>query len=191
MWVQSLCREDPLENGMATHSSVLAWEIPWTEEPSRLQSMRSQRVRHDLLTTPTAHKHAAIQMRRRSHSLEAEHHRVILGLLSQNTIDCVASTTETYFFPSLEARTTRSRSSRVSCPWGLSSCLLTVFSNGSESHLRHCDGLLFRYWNQHESPSLMTSLNISYLSKVPSPNCTTLRVKASTHEFGGTNRLSP
>ena len=37
----------PLEEGMATHSSVLAWEIPWTEEPGGLQSMGSQRVRHD------------------------------------------------------------------------------------------------------------------------------------------------
>ena len=39
--------EDPLEKGMATRSSILAWEIPWTEEPGRLQSMGSQRVRHD------------------------------------------------------------------------------------------------------------------------------------------------
>ena len=43
-WVWSLSREDPLEEGMATHSSILTWEIPWTEEPGRLQSMRSQRV---------------------------------------------------------------------------------------------------------------------------------------------------
>ena len=43
----SLSREDPLEEAMATHSSTLAWEIPWTEEPGRLQSMRSQRVRHN------------------------------------------------------------------------------------------------------------------------------------------------
>ena len=43
-WVQSLGQEDPLEKGMATHSSVLAWRIPWTEEPGRLQSMGSQRV---------------------------------------------------------------------------------------------------------------------------------------------------
>ena len=41
-WVQSLGQEDPLEQEMATHSSMLAWEIPWTEEPRRLQSMRSQ-----------------------------------------------------------------------------------------------------------------------------------------------------
>ena len=45
--VQSLGLEDPLEQEMATHSSILAWKIPWTEEPGRLQSMRSQRVGHD------------------------------------------------------------------------------------------------------------------------------------------------
>ena len=45
--VQSLGQEDPLEEGMATHSSILAWSIPWTEEPGGLQSMGSQRVRHD------------------------------------------------------------------------------------------------------------------------------------------------
>ena len=44
--VQSLGQEDPLEKGMATHSSILAWRIPWTEEPGRLH-MGSQRVRHD------------------------------------------------------------------------------------------------------------------------------------------------
>ena len=45
--VQSLCREDPLEKGMTTHTSVLAWRILWTEEPSRLQSIGLQRVGHD------------------------------------------------------------------------------------------------------------------------------------------------
>ena len=50
MQVQSLGWEDPLEEEMATHSSVLAWEIPWTEEPRELQSAGSQRVRHDLAT---------------------------------------------------------------------------------------------------------------------------------------------
>ena len=44
--VQFLGQEDPLEKGMATHSSILAWKIPWTEEPGGLQCMRSQRVRH-------------------------------------------------------------------------------------------------------------------------------------------------
>ena len=45
--VQSLGWEDPLEEGMATHSSILAWKIPWTEEPGGLQSMGSQGVGHD------------------------------------------------------------------------------------------------------------------------------------------------
>ena len=45
--VQSLGREDPLEEGMATQSSILAWQIPWVEEPGRLQSMGSQRIRQD------------------------------------------------------------------------------------------------------------------------------------------------
>ena len=49
-WVQSLGQEDPLEKGMATHSSILALRIPWTEEPGRLQSKRSQRVGHDWAT---------------------------------------------------------------------------------------------------------------------------------------------
>ena len=46
-WVQSVTQEDPLEEGMATHSSVLAWSTPWTEEPGSLQSTGSQRVWHD------------------------------------------------------------------------------------------------------------------------------------------------
>ena len=46
-WVRSLGWEDPLEKGMATHSSIRAWRIPWTEEPGGLQSMWSQRVGHD------------------------------------------------------------------------------------------------------------------------------------------------
>ena len=46
-WLQSLGREDPLEKEMAKHSSTLAWKIPWTEKPGRLQSMGSQRVGHN------------------------------------------------------------------------------------------------------------------------------------------------
>ena len=53
-WVQSLGQEDPLEEGMATYSSILAWRIPWTEEPGRLQTMGLQRVRHDRVTQHTA-----------------------------------------------------------------------------------------------------------------------------------------
>ena len=47
---QSLGWEDPLEKEMATHSSILAWRIPWTEEPGRLQSMGPRKVGHDLAT---------------------------------------------------------------------------------------------------------------------------------------------
>ena len=46
-WVRYLGREDPLEKGKANHSSILAWRIPWAEEPGGLQSMGWQRVRHD------------------------------------------------------------------------------------------------------------------------------------------------
>ena len=46
-WVRSLGQEDALEKGVATHSSILAWRIPWTEEPGRLQSMVSHRDKHD------------------------------------------------------------------------------------------------------------------------------------------------
>ena len=49
-WVQSLGREDPLVKEMATHSSILSWEIPWTEGPGGLQFLGSQRVGHDLVT---------------------------------------------------------------------------------------------------------------------------------------------
>ena len=46
-WVRSLSQKDPLEKGMATHSSILAWQSPWTEEPDGLQSVELQRVRHN------------------------------------------------------------------------------------------------------------------------------------------------
>ena len=48
--VQSLCQEGPLEEGMAAHSNIFAWRIPWTEEPGRLQSMGLQRAGHDLVS---------------------------------------------------------------------------------------------------------------------------------------------
>ena len=58
--VQSLGQEDPLEKKMATHSSILAWEILWTEEPGRLQTIRLQSVGHDLATE---HHHQSIDLR--------------------------------------------------------------------------------------------------------------------------------
>ena len=53
MRVRSLGQDDPLEEEMATHSSILVWRIPWTEEPGGLQSMGSQKVRQDLMTEHT------------------------------------------------------------------------------------------------------------------------------------------
>ena len=55
MQVPSLGGENPLEKGMANRSSILFWEIPWTGEPGGLQSMASQRVRHDLVTKQQQH----------------------------------------------------------------------------------------------------------------------------------------
>ena len=49
-WVRSLGQENPLEKEMVTHSSIVAWEIPWTDRPDRLYSMGLQRVGHDLAT---------------------------------------------------------------------------------------------------------------------------------------------
>ena len=54
-WVESLGWEDPLEEKKTTHSSILAWEIPWTEEPDGLQSMEPQRVKHNLAAKQQQH----------------------------------------------------------------------------------------------------------------------------------------
>ena len=56
-WVWSLGQEDPLEKGMATHSSILAWRITWTEKTGRLHSVGSQRVRHDWAANTHTHTH--------------------------------------------------------------------------------------------------------------------------------------
>ena len=67
LWVRNLDRaslgwEDHLEKAMATHSSILAWRIPWTEEPGRLQSMGSQRVRHDWATKQQQHSGTSLSL---------------------------------------------------------------------------------------------------------------------------------
>jgi len=61
-WVRFLGWEDPLEKEMAALSSILAWEIPWTEVPGGLQSVRLQRVGHDSLHTYTSHMHIPFQI---------------------------------------------------------------------------------------------------------------------------------
>ena len=69
-WAQSLSWEDPLKKGMATHSSILAWKIPWAEEPGGLQSMGSQRVGHDWVTNTPHWSKAGVLIRR-----DAQSHR--------------------------------------------------------------------------------------------------------------------
>ena len=74
-WVRSRGRDDPLEKEMATHSSTLAWKIPWTEEPGRLQSIGSQRVRHDWTTSLQfgfLYSNAQIQKRNNQANLHSE-----------------------------------------------------------------------------------------------------------------------
>ena len=60
-WVQSLGREDLLEKEMATHSSILAWKIQWTEEPGGLQSIGSEKVGHNLATKQQQYPHRVVQ----------------------------------------------------------------------------------------------------------------------------------
>ena len=62
IWVCSLGREDSLEKGMTTHFSIPAWRIPWTEEPGRLQSIGSQRVRHDRSNLASTHMRMCAQV---------------------------------------------------------------------------------------------------------------------------------
>ena len=62
-WVQSLGWKDPLVKGMATHSSILAWRIPWKEEPGRLQSMGLHRIRYDWLTNTSVYRYITIKSR--------------------------------------------------------------------------------------------------------------------------------
>ena len=73
MWVQSLGQEDPLEEGMATHSSILAWRIPWAENPGRLPSMGSQRVGHNCINLAHTHMHYTAKVS-------------LTGCYSQNTV---------------------------------------------------------------------------------------------------------
>ena len=87
MWVRSLGQEDPLAKGMETHSSILAWEMPWTEEePDRLQSIGSQRVRHDLVTEQQQENSQVIKSLPCVCSIQAKYS--LFDQLIQRTDDC-------------------------------------------------------------------------------------------------------
>ena len=72
-WVQSLGGEDPLEEEMATHSSILAWRIPWTEEPGGRQSMGSQRVRHEWVTEHSC-THPGVYIQKKLHKVVCQNY---------------------------------------------------------------------------------------------------------------------
>ena len=76
-WVWSLGWEDPLEKGMATHSSILAWRIPWTEGPGRLQSMGSQSVRHNWPTFTSLHIQKLFSRQKYSHLNSCHLHYIL------------------------------------------------------------------------------------------------------------------
>ena len=92
-WVQTLGQEDPLEKGTATHSSILAWELPWTEEPSRLQPMGSQRVGHDWATNIFTFTFQIIWSSKPNYEFESDSQfvaetRKALGVLKTSCWDC-------------------------------------------------------------------------------------------------------
>ena len=121
-WVWSLSQEDPLEEEMATHSSIFAWRIPWTEEPGGLQSLGLQRVGHNLVTKQqqysliytlwwrSTNSRGQISMRWYLGSCISQ-----LGLTWQNTTDCGAYALEIYFHTVLETGTPRIRCSQEQC----------------------------------------------------------------------------
>ena len=91
--VQSLGREDPLEKGMATHSRILAWKIPWTEEPGGLHSMGLQRVRHNWATNTSGH---LLESRGRGRSW-LEFLEAVLNSLTAKTTNSVVYKITVYF----------------------------------------------------------------------------------------------
>ena len=85
-WLWSVAWEDPLEEGMATHSSILTWRMPWTEEPGGLQSMGSQRVRHGWVTKhiyPYTHTHTHTHIRVMSPSIHIRKQQLELDMEQQ------------------------------------------------------------------------------------------------------------
>ena len=95
-WVQSLGWEDPLEKEMAIHSSILAWEIPHTEKPGRLQSLESHRVRHLLATKQQYYYYEIIYPVSQSPNAKPTLGLISLFLLTLNKIDCVIPANQTF-----------------------------------------------------------------------------------------------
>ena len=133
MWVRSQGREDPLEKEVPTHTSIRAWEIPWTEEPGGLQSMELQRVGHDLLAKQQQHNlyivkcpNLDIHLSPRSKdtsTLEGSH--LCLPAITPRNVHCISA----WFGESMGSGSAQeARQFRAGCP----SCLhhLSVFPAG-------------------------------------------------------------
>jgi len=116
-WVRSLGREDPLEKEMVTHSSIHAWKIPWTEEPSGLQSMGLQRVGHDWATSlhfwihkPSSERfsHHVVSLKKKNLLRLIAHMCLIIAdlpALSKDIPKLTMSFGESYFTPVLDSYT--------------------------------------------------------------------------------------
>ena len=133
MWVRSLGQEDPQEKEMATHSSILAWGMPWTEEPGGLQSMGLQRAGHDLASTqqPSMGKNGVSEGRCRSLACILIRHRLKPNIMSSrksSTFSChkyqtVSLTCGIYNMTEMNSsmkqqQTDGHRGQTCGCPWG-------------------------------------------------------------------------
>ena len=97
--VRALAWEDPLEKEMAIHSSSIAWKIPWTEEPGRLQSMGSQRVRHDWVTSLSL----SLSLSRKSDSFSPTSQQIYILLLRNHKVQFFFKKIFVYYFLFLTA----------------------------------------------------------------------------------------
>ena len=98
MWetsVTSLGQEDPLEKEMATHSSILAWKIPWTEETGKLQSMGSQRVGHDWVTSLSL---CYTRVYKTKFSYYYENNWIFVGMWDSNNATCTWMKSSSFLF---------------------------------------------------------------------------------------------
>ena len=133
-WVWSLGQEDPLEEGMATHSSILAWRIPWTEEPGVLQSMGSHRVRHNF------HRAAALRKIRNKQATVLHGYPKNQGMLFRTFIKSEKAITESELMPAINSHE----------PWGAQGHYhLKISQKVKERHPLHFD-------NNHGDPEHST-----------------------------------
>ena len=157
-WVRSLCQEDPLEKDMATHSSILASEIPWTEEPGGPQSMWSQRVRHDLATKspPISNLNVTSDQGRWEQQKQVRHQNPRSGLRATSNYLCDVHACKKPLQSCPTLRLHGLQPARLLCPWdspgkntgvAYSALLQGIFpTQGSNPRLLH-----LLYWQEGSS----------------------------------------